>query len=427
MEEKADYLFLLIGTNPLPNLISAFTRVKNGGDIYLCCTSGYKGESETKDIAEKIQKIIDKKQISNPLGIKTNILVLDKSRIENIVAAIDSKLSQLKRFKDKKAVIELNYTGGTKAMSAGAYFSFKKFIQDAENIKYFDVFMTYIDGEREEIIYEIFKNREMEYKKESLKKLVAAFPIKISDIASIHKNEIMSDYGDYSVEPFDYKLSEKFFNLFIDCDDSQYENNIKYSSYIYDEKCKPYNGKKVKYIERDWPEINRIDFDKINDFNIFPDIKTLEDFFDTEKKEKRLQYIEHLGGKWLEDYCLKILLEFKHEGLISDAAKSIKSNDSRKFEIDIVAYRNFKLFGISATTIETLDEARPKLYEIKERARQIGGLEAGICFVSLLRYSKDLEREIKNAWNDEINKNILVIGTDRFRNIKEYLRSWIVR
>lgn len=43
IREKADILFLIMGGNPFPNLISATTRINKGGRIICICTEDTEG------------------------------------------------------------------------------------------------------------------------------------------------------------------------------------------------------------------------------------------------------------------------------------------------------------------------------------------------------------------------------------------------
>lgn len=38
LEKKADLLYLIMGTNPFPNIIAAITRAKEDGEIVCICT-----------------------------------------------------------------------------------------------------------------------------------------------------------------------------------------------------------------------------------------------------------------------------------------------------------------------------------------------------------------------------------------------------
>jgi len=93
--------------------------------------------------------------------------------------------------------------------------------------------------------------------------------------------------------------------------------------------------------------------------------------------------------------------------------------------VDLAAYRKYKLYAISVTSMEKPEEAKGKLYEIKQRAKNLAGDEAGICFISLCWETDDLEREYRNIWDRENLKNSLILGAQDFHLLKDKLREWL--
>lgn len=74
--EKSDMLYLIIGRNPLPNLIAASTRVKVNGKI-TCIITG--GEDGTESIYTNLKKVIEEKN----KGINLNYVTVSTSDWDN--------------------------------------------------------------------------------------------------------------------------------------------------------------------------------------------------------------------------------------------------------------------------------------------------------------------------------------------------------
>lgn len=122
-----------------------------------------------------------------------------------------------------------------------------------------------------------------------------------------------------------------------------------------------------------------------------------------------------------------ILLELKEEGVIEDVLANIEKKMEKgtlEFEVDFAAYRKYKLYAISVTSIDNPNIAKGKLYEIKQRARNLAGDEAGICYISLCWDTAELEKEYRNIWDRESLKNSLILGAQDFHILKDKLRNW---
>ena len=132
---------------------------------------------------------------------------------------------------------------------------------------------------------------------------------------------------------------------------------------------------------------------------------------------------------WMEEFVLNRLIELKDEGIINDVISNIKKEkadeEQGEFEVDIAAYRKYKLFAISVTSIDKPEFAKGKLYEIKQRSKNLAGDEAGICYITLCWNTDELKNEYKNIWDNENIKNSLILGSQDLKNLKDELRDWI--
>ena len=108
---QTDALFLLIGTNPLPNYVAARLLAKNDGFVCLLHTPGRKG---TAEVANRLQRKLEKDSPDLTV-IRREIDEIDgdliSSKITEIVKAIPSTVES----------VGLNYSGGTKPMAVHTY------------------------------------------------------------------------------------------------------------------------------------------------------------------------------------------------------------------------------------------------------------------------------------------------------------------
>ncbi|MFX0548663.1 hypothetical protein ACOAKC_04940 [Hathewaya histolytica] len=414
--EKSDMLFLIIGTNPMPNLISAIARVKYGAKIICIYTQGTKEIYE--NFKDKVKKIYSENQKEEDINFSYDIEV-DKSNSKEINEKLEEKFSAhigqlLNNVSANDALVELNFTGGTKVMSSVAYKVFKNVCKE----KNINGILSYIDGEKETIYYEkVYKE---EVKSENLVDLKDNVRLSGLDIVELH-NENNGQFFQFQYEktgPYDEYLGEKIFSLFKDNDMVMREKGISLLEEIYNLGRKYVSKMKKGNFQCFAEKVNKV---LSSSENPFEDIKVLEDFAIKHNKKLELDLIESLSGFWFEDYVFKLLLELKEEGVIEYAVNSL----SREYEIDLIAYRRYKMFCISVTSIDTIKEAKSKLYEIKLRANQLGGEETGICYINLCKDSKEFESIYRDIWDNEEPKNTLIICQDRFKDMKDRLRAWI--
>ena len=87
---KTDYLFLLVGTNPLPNLVSALLLAKTGGKVILLHSGGAQGTSE---VAENLKRVIVKKAPE----IKVELREIDEKDCGRILKDMAPLLKDIKK------------------------------------------------------------------------------------------------------------------------------------------------------------------------------------------------------------------------------------------------------------------------------------------------------------------------------------------
>lgn len=410
IREKADILFLIMGGNPFPNLISATTRINKGGRIICICTEDTEGHPYNR-----FRRLVKEKMNNN---ITIEKLLINKFNRRSIEEKIQEKLDSLLYMEDKINLLELNYTGGIKLISITAYHVIKNYNYDKYN-KNPNISLTYIDSERELLYFEFSKGTNKKYISDcvSLSQLDSNFDLNIKDIISVYSNiDNMEEINEEGAMPKAKELANKLGNLFCGVGKKQYDERVKFI--------------KENTATGSWTNDKKQFVNNLSqaflDYNIFSNNDEINLLLGSNDEEI---FGYFAGTKWLEEYILNILIELKEEGIIEDVQHSIKKIRSDEeqgvFEVDLVAYRKYKLFAISITSISTQEEAKGKLYEIKQRAKNLAGDEAGICYINLCWDTDELKREYKNIWDDETLENTLILGVQDFSNLKNELREWL--
>ena len=425
MIEKNDYLVMLIGSSPMPNLISAFTRIKENGKIFMIYTN------ETEKIAKQLKELIEEKAKEKSLNILVELSygrIYEEYNLEKVSQSIKNILNKIaleyknENLEDKS--IELNFTGGTKIMASVSYREFKEIFNNEEK-----AYLTYLDSEESEfVIYDISKNKtkKLPYSKEN-----ETIDLSIDDIITMHfeasGNELKNEqFKDIKIS----KVNEYIFETLIENYDKK-EEFIKLMEEIY--KFNLSNKKKASKIKEniniinEYMENSSFKIKNIDNYSSFVNIYA-EEFKGLKEKDLYKLIVEDINGKWLEKVLLKKLHKVKEEGYIDD----VRISEERKgkdaiFEIDLIVLKNENLYCFSVTTVDNYSEANMKLHEVNYRAKSIGGDGVKISFISFYDNGKELEEKIKNIWDDEesLNNKYLIITLENFNKIDELIKEWL--
>src|SRR5262245_6147767 len=103
---KSEHLVLLVGGNPLPNVVAGRLLCPEGGTVTLVHSGGPQG---TKRLAERIQQHLPGK---TPKFVEVN-----ESEPGEIYRKVRAHLDDVYKDRTIPPSVALNYTGGTKAMA----------------------------------------------------------------------------------------------------------------------------------------------------------------------------------------------------------------------------------------------------------------------------------------------------------------------
>jgi hypothetical protein len=381
---KTDYLFLLVGSNPLPNYVAALLLVKKDGIVYLLHSGGDHGTSE---VADRLKTAIKnrKKELDNVFCRE-----VDESKGHIIFHRMDEVLGKI----DRKVSMGLNYTGGTKAMAVHVYRAIEKKGFSFSVFSYLDArtLSLVIDGKNEPIILN---------------------PLEMD--CSLSLSELLSLHG-YNAPIIRKKLLQPDFCRVLAKTISQEGAWKKWNDWIKNEK----------------------NFYDLPDTAQYPELKDILDAFDKMCNQKATpnlvatclgyncltQCSKWLIGSWLEEYVLSCFIQIAKECNINDYGVDLEPRRQGvdKFNLDVAAIKGYHLFAISCIISDKKDKCKEHLLEVYVRARQIGGDEARVGLVCCSSDPLALQKEINETWFGE--GRIKVFGRKDLADLPSHLTKW---
>lgn len=139
------------------------------------------------------------------------------------------------------------------------------------------------------------------------------------------------------------------------------------------------------------------------------------------------RWFDNLG---LEDYTLWSLQQKQQTTKAHETAMNLKAKELG-FEFDVIALRGYQLFAISCANADRKDQLKLKLFEAFVRARQMGGDEARVAVVCRApahdhqRTPGMIEQEIRNEWDRE--GKIRVFGEEHLSALPDHLTDWLTK
>lgn len=371
-EFRTDHLFVLVGRNPLPNVVAIRLLRPENGRVYLICTEA------TRSHAKKIIRTTE-------LSLHDNVELIEVDDSRGGVLA-----SQVQRYAAGHSSIGLNYTGGTKHMVLHAFLGVQQAAQDFK----IQPILSYLDARTLEMRIERLGSSSHSYDAGT------AVPLTFAEILTMHDHTIESSEG----EPI---LPEIYPAL------SQLDAAVLSGWFQGARKNK-------KLLEQRTIQL--------------PDIPVLQPFW--QGAETVGELADHLGlsmqemskwfaGHWLEHYTLLSIQQISESCHIHDSAMNVVIGD---FEFDVVAMKGYQLFAMSCVTQGDKKTVKQKLFEAYTRAQQMGGDEARVAVICHAEPHGDssperIEGEIVREW--DAKGKVRVFGQEHLPHLPDYLEYWI--
>lgn len=378
---QTDILFLLVGSNPLPDYVATHLLAK---DTVVLLHS-----TRTTRVAERLARQLRKE--------RQNLAVHFYTVPESDGPVIASEVEKAVRSFPAGKTVGLNYTGGTKPM---AVYSYRSLVQMSLRTVF-----SYLDARTLSMVIDPGSG--------PVQRIPVGRQISMTleQIASLHGYEIKESRK----SPRNKLIADAIAQVHLAPDGMQQW--------------------------RDWLNTwSSSSGASLPDMNRFPALTPVIQAFAhvcrgsaTESGvaaalgfQRLNQCGKYFVGGWLEDYVLDALTQVSQQLHVDDYACEILLRASRQpdFELDAALTIGYQLFAISCIVTEKKSAAKEHFLELFIRAGQLGGDEARFAAVTFCDNSnvKALYSEVTEAW-DAVGK-IRVFGRHHIRNLSAHLLQW---
>jgi len=382
---QSEHLFLLMGTNPLPNYVAAKLLRKPDGHVYLVHTD------ETTEIADRLIAALE-------LGLD------NATKIPVKEAEGDDIFAQVTKYADNKQGVGLNYTGGTKTMAVHAYRAIEQNCPEAV--------LSYLDARTLSLF--------MEPRHSSAQKILVdrAYQVRLSELLALHGYRLPT----VRQTPIQSEICKALAK--IHSDSAAFEQWRKWTG----QQTLQDLPDSVQY-----PLLQDVvaAFHHLGNGDATPEV--IAQALDPASKWTSLEQCRKwFSGDWLEEYTLWACIEAKSKdpNLYGDFGIDLKPKGPKKrvFQFDVAVMRGYQLFAISCIASDRKDKCKGHLFEAYVRARQMGGDEARIGLVCCAPKDNPdnnpsmIQSEVEETW--DAKGKVRVFGAKHLPDLPAYMQDW---
>jgi len=387
-ELRSEHLFLLVGTNPLPDWVAAKLLLCEGGQLYLVHSG------TTHEVANRLARFAMENNCKQPIYVPVANPYQPSSVSESLKERIENLQSES---------VGLNYTGGTKVMSVHSYCVFSEWQRGKSSKK---IVFSYLEASRSTMHFESFPPH---YPTGHECKVGLKVEIKLRDLFRLHEEyELTDTVNSVQAKSVAALLTDVHSNV---------TGQIAWHN-------------EVKLMLRQRPQMLALSpqFAHIAETLIkggSTGTKSLEDVV----AERRWGFTDAgdlakwLQGHWLEDYLFACLEERHSDYKVHGYERNMNPILGRgNLEVDVVAMRGYQLHVVSCYGGHNNERCKLKLFEAFTRARQLGGDEARAALVCCSDDPRLVESEVGEVW--DIKERVKVFGRSDLKNLGDGLKAW---
>lgn len=394
---KTKHLIVLVGGNPLPNYVAGRLLLEEGGTLHLIHSA------ETADIA---------KRIGESFGIEGEnwhrYQVQDSADGRETERAVKQALANC-----QTGTIGLNYTGGTKAMSAHAY---QTLVMASGNHAVF----TYLDAKTLHLYRSDTGGR---WPVQLLVKPTLEIIFKLHDISYL-PGRIQTEY----LHPeFNQAMGEAFGERGVpDAYGGWCGEYLRDSRGRLVEKAGKFPVRPIPF--PDDPQLKSVREALQRLFNTEGDNFDPADVAGSENKPFRRikDMVRYLDGDWVEHLAYGALSKLEDVCQLNSLMMTIDTTAPYNFEFDVAALRGYRFFALSCTRSANKGVCKNKLFEVYIRAGQLGGDEARIGLVCAYQNPQILQKEVERGWGAEEGQ-IRVFGVQDMAKLQNQFYAWLMQ
>jgi hypothetical protein len=426
---QSEHLFLLVGSNPLPNAVAGKLLAAPGGTITLVYSNS------TSHVAQRLQGWLcpqdpPKSQILPKVLRKEVQESRSASIAQNVLAALQEVNVQR---------VGLHYTGGTKAMSVHAYRAVERWAHEQRKKgTEIETVFSYLDartlkmvfdppnpasgeGSREEYaalevrlrLGDLLRLHGWTLEKDDDPVTKAILPQSAQALIDVHLDKAAAgQWGEWvqkTLEPCARKGEDKWKN------DELRKTPLAWPSCATESELGRFIATWVR--ETGTSTLQQLDFAAPKDNKYFAKTKHIPAW---------------LHGKWLEHRVLDVLNGLADSLCLHECLQNIVPREV-EFDVDVIALRGYQLFALSCSTESGKTLLKHKLFDAALRARQLGGDEACAALVCCSDDPDKLQQETRHVFTENVegqprsgNERIKVFGRRDLANLASHVKQWIL-
>lgn len=394
---QVDQLFLLIGTNPLPNYVTAklLSRDPQTTTIWFVHSPGTTTERDALEQALRGEGYNHFQAIQ-----------VDESSSTDIYRQIRDRATGL------SGSIGLNYTGGTKAMAVHAYRAFQEI--NYAQCSYLDARSLTMHVERSrgggtELIPDVIDRVQV-----PLQKLLDLHGL--SQLKRPMQREVMWEKVIYTLMDIHRdKASAQEWRRWCDDNLRRKDRPDKFLS------TTKLNGISTECLPEQVQQALGESYPGLT----FP--MTFEQLAKQSPRGKADEdFAKWFDGTWMEQYVYLQLQPLLERSIIHDLAMTInpllREHSDSNFELDVACMRGYQLFACSVTSSDTTWECKIKLLEALIRSEQLGGGESRVALICCIDNPQSIRDELSNPAHRARSR---VFGRRDLPDLQAHLERWI--
>lgn len=442
---QVDHLFLLVGTNPLPNFVAArlLLRDPQQSNVYFIYSD------DTNEPRQTLEKVLKQHGYARFTDVKVEEANPDhiRNRVTEYAKGVSGKIG-------------LNYTGGTKAMSVHAYLALETLTRPGDNDRNSPVLAhvqySYLDARMLRLIIEGTNlSRVTPISVGILVQLTLDDMLALHGrVVSLKRDLIWSHAAETLVHVYSDKDYQKIWQRWVGRTffrepvwqmfessvlaerDALWQEWIR-STFVYEEYKRRVWKTKTELEKTAFTlpvEVAAVGAALLHETGLQEPVNMRAIMRQSPFRDAD-DFGKWFDGTWLETYVLQQIQQLQCEGQyhIHDAARDIQAkreirldNEERsrpqQVQLDVAFLRGYQLFVLSCTASSDKDRCKPRLLEAVVRAEQIGGAEARVGLVCC----SDEPTTLANEVTDVLGKRVQVFGRQHLRDLRQHLANWIV-
>lgn len=404
---QSEHLFLLVGSNPLPNAVAGKLLATANGTITLLCSK------DSFSVAQSLQGWL------GDYGFPREKVRPKKVGESDPVEIAQGVLEELQEVNKQR--VGLHYTGGTKAMSVHAYRAMEHWVREQQRkSKQIDAVFSYLDARTLKMVLDPPDPASGGHKQSV--DIALALPLQLTDLLRLHRWTLLHEP---TTQPL---LPESARALAIMCtEDKAFQ---QWQQWVQEELRKKCRDKQNNWKSED--ALCTLSLSLPPHSSLQQVVQTLRSELGQSTGDVALQqaafgnnakhFCGWLDGKWLEHYLLAVMTRIAPDLKLHQCLQNIETKEVQ-FDVDVVALRGYQLFAASCSTDSKKGMLKFKLFEAYVRARQLGGDEARIALVCCSNDPDGLEHDMRRDVDPE--GRIRVFGRKHLADLATRITQWI--